>query len=74
VSKLADTRFSDDLAVLNPTFNWCPESPPQPTPDAAIPTQAEREALKAALLAEGTETGFWDDDGRPILWPDDIEQ
>ena len=43
-------------------------------PDPAIPTPAEREELNAALLAEGTETGFWDDDGRPAPWPDDIEQ
>lgn len=39
-----------------------------------IPSRAEREALNAALLATGTETGFWDDDGRPALWPDDISQ
>lgn len=42
--------------------------------DPAIPTPAEREALNAALLAAGTETGFWDDDGRPAPWPEDIDQ
>jgi hypothetical protein len=29
--------------------------------------------LNAALLATDTETGFWDDNGRPAPWPDDIE-
>jgi hypothetical protein len=38
-----------------------------------IPSRAEREALNAALHATGTETGFWDDDGRPAPWPDDID-
>jgi hypothetical protein len=45
-----------------------------PTPHRQIPAAAEREALNAALLATGTDTGFWDDDGRPAPWPDDIEQ
>ena len=40
--------------------------------DPTIPTPAERAALNAALLATGTETGFWDDTGRPAPWPDDI--
>jgi hypothetical protein len=26
------------------------------------------------VLATGTETGFWDDDGRPAPWPGDIDQ
>ena len=42
--------------------------------DPAIPTPAEREELNAALLATGTETGFWDDTGLPAPWPDDIDQ
>lgn len=44
------------------------------TPDRAIPDAADRRALNAALHAAGTETGFWDDDGRPAPWPDDIEE
>ena len=28
----------------------------------------------SALQATGTETGFWDDDGRPAPWPDDIDE
>lgn len=27
-----------------------------------------------ALLDAGQETGFWDDNGRPAPWPDDIDQ
>ncbi len=42
--------------------------------DPAIPTAAEREALNAALFVTGAETGFWDDDGRPAPWPNDIDQ
>ena len=45
---------------------------PAPHPD--IPNRAEREALNAALLATGAETGFWDDNGRPAPWPDDIDE
>jgi hypothetical protein len=45
-----------------------------PTPHPDIPTQAERKALNAALFAIGTETGFWDDNGRPAPWPDDIDE
>jgi hypothetical protein len=39
-----------------------------------IPDSADREALNAALIATGAETGFWDDDGRPALWPDDFDE
>jgi hypothetical protein len=39
-----------------------------------IPSPAERHALNAALRATGAETGFWDDDGRPAPWPDDIDE
>ena len=39
-----------------------------------IPSPAERRALNAALHTTGAETGFWDDDGRPAPWPDDIEE
>jgi hypothetical protein len=45
-----------------------------PTGDPAIPDPAERAALNAALLADGTETGFFDEHGRPAPWPDDIDQ
>jgi hypothetical protein len=45
-----------------------------PTAHHQIPTPAEREALNAALLATGAETGFWGDPGRPAPWPDDIDQ
>ena len=44
--------------------------PPRPQ----IPDPADRAALNAALLATGTETGFWDDHGRPAPWPDDIDE
>ncbi|MEU4243083.1 hypothetical protein [Actinoplanes sp. NPDC026619] len=44
------------------------------TGGSAIPDPAERAALNAALQANGTETGFWDDQGRPAPWPDDIDQ
>ena len=39
----------------------------------AIPDPAERAARNAALLADNIETGFWDDQGRPAPWPDDID-
>jgi hypothetical protein len=39
-----------------------------------IPDPAERATLNAALLAAGTETGFWDEHGRPAPWPDDIDE
>jgi hypothetical protein len=44
------------------------------TGDLAIPDPHERAALNAAPLATGTETGFWDDQGRPAPWPDDIDE
>jgi len=44
------------------------------TGQPAIPEPAERVALNTALLANGTETGFLDDQGRPAPWPDDIDQ
>jgi hypothetical protein len=45
-----------------------------PTGDHAIPGPAERATLNAALFATGAETGFWDDQGRPAPWPDDIDE
>jgi hypothetical protein len=42
--------------------------------DRVFPDAAEREVLNAALMAAGVETGFWDDDGRPAPWPDDIDE
>jgi hypothetical protein len=47
-------------------------SDPAPHPD--IPSRAERAALNNALLATGAETGFWDDNGRPAPWPNDIDE
>jgi hypothetical protein len=38
-----------------------------------LPDAEERARLNAALQATGTESGFWDDHGRPAPWPDDIE-
>jgi hypothetical protein len=46
----------------------------EPAYRAEFPDRAEREALNAALLAAGAETGFWDDYGRPAPWPDDIDE
>jgi hypothetical protein len=44
------------------------------TGNLAIPEPADRAALNAALAATGAETGFWDEQGRPAPWPDDIDQ
>jgi hypothetical protein len=41
--------------------------------DLTVPGPAERARRNAALAATGAETGFWDDDGRPAPWPDDID-
>lgn len=38
-----------------------------------IPDPAERAAANQALHTTGTETGFFDADGRPAPWPDDID-
>jgi hypothetical protein len=45
-----------------------------PKPHPEIPAPADRQALNAALAADGTDTGFWDDHGRPAPWPDDIDE
>jgi len=45
-----------------------------PAPQPAVPAPADRAALNAALLATGAETGFWDGQGRPALWPADIDE
>ncbi|GAA4262763.1 hypothetical protein [Dactylosporangium darangshiense] len=45
---------------------------PATRPD--IPTRANRETRNAALRATSAETGFWDDNGRPAPWPDDIDE
>jgi hypothetical protein len=42
--------------------------------DLTGPSPAERARLTAALATTGTETGFWDDHGRPAPWPDDIDR
>jgi hypothetical protein len=41
---------------------------------AAIPDPQQRAALNAALHATGTDTGFFDEQGRPAPWPDDINE
>ncbi|WP_433219515.1 hypothetical protein ACQP00_15445 [Dactylosporangium sp. CS-047395] len=41
--------------------------------DLTAPRPAERARLNAALAATGKETGFWNDDGQPARWPDDID-
>jgi hypothetical protein len=45
-----------------------------PIGDHAIPGPAERATLNAALFADNIETGFYDEQGRPAPWPDDIDQ
>ncbi|MFI6077507.1 hypothetical protein ACIA5C_38855 [Actinoplanes sp. NPDC051343] len=45
-----------------------------PTGDPAIPDPAERARRNAALHTDNIETGFFDEDGRPAPWPDDIDQ
>lgn len=45
----------------------------KPAPSLDIPKRAERERINAALHATDAEIGFWDDNGRPAPWPDDIE-
>jgi hypothetical protein len=45
-----------------------------PAPRPAIPDPATRQARNTAQATTGAETGFWDDNGRPAPWPDDIDQ
>jgi len=45
-----------------------------PVGDPAVPDPEERAARNAALFADNIETGFWDDQGRPAPWPDDIDE
>jgi hypothetical protein len=44
------------------------------TAHAWIPDSDARAALNAELLATGHDSGFWDDNGGPAPWPDDIEE
>ncbi|MEV0131440.1 hypothetical protein AB0H83_23620 [Dactylosporangium sp. NPDC050688] len=44
-----------------------------PTSDPTIPDPADRAARNTALQTNNTETGFWDEHGRPAPWPDDID-
>jgi hypothetical protein len=44
------------------------------TGDLTIPDPEERALRNAALFADNIETGFYDDQGRPAPWPDDIDQ
>jgi hypothetical protein len=41
---------------------------------AAIPDPAQQAELNRELHATGTDTGFWNDHGRPAPWPDDIDE
>jgi len=45
-----------------------------PTGEHTIPDPEERAKRNAALFADNTETGFWDDQGRPAPRPNDIDQ
>jgi hypothetical protein len=42
--------------------------------DLALPDAAERTRLNAGLLADGHDSGFWDENGVPAPWPDDIDE
>jgi hypothetical protein len=44
------------------------------TGDLAIPDPEECAALNAALFADNIGTSFWDDQGRPAPWPDNIDE
>ena len=44
------------------------------TPARQIPDAEQRAELNAALHATGADTGFWDNQGRPAPWPDDIDE
>ncbi|MGX6603113.1 hypothetical protein ACWKSP_13375 [Micromonosporaceae bacterium Da 78-11] len=44
------------------------------TGEPAIPDPAERARRNTALHTDNIETGFFDDQGRPAPWPDDIDQ
>jgi hypothetical protein len=41
------------------------------TPSSDVPDADERARLNAALAANTSESGFWDEHGRPAPWPDD---
>jgi hypothetical protein len=45
-----------------------------PAAEAPIPGPQQRAELNRRLRATGTDTGFWDDHGRPAPWPDDINE
>jgi hypothetical protein len=45
-----------------------------PTPHFAIPDPDQRARRNADLLDHGIETGFWDENGIPAPWPDDIDE
>jgi hypothetical protein len=40
----------------------------------AIPDPDQRAALNVVQHATGADSGFWDHDGRPAPWPDDIDE
>jgi hypothetical protein len=45
-----------------------------PRSDPAIPDPTERAKRNAALHTDNIETGFFDKNGHPAPWPDDIHQ
>ncbi len=42
--------------------------------ETPIPDPAQRTELNRQLHATSTDTGFWDNHGRPAPWPDDINE
>lgn len=51
----------------------CRATPARWTSATRSPARPSGQALNAAHRVTGAETGFWDDDGRPAPWPDDID-
>jgi hypothetical protein len=45
-----------------------------PAAETPIPDPAQRAELNRQLHTTGTDSGFWDNHGRPALWPDDINE
>lgn len=56
-----------------PTTGETGGQPMTATPSSHVPDTHERARLNTAFAATAAETGFWDDDGSPAPWPDDIE-
>jgi hypothetical protein len=45
-----------------------------PVAETSIPDPGQRAEFNRQLRATGTDSGFWDHQGRPALWPDDIAE